>query len=329
MEAIKTYLESMFARLPNTPEVWKAKDELLQMMEDRYSDLIQEGKNPNEAVGAVIAEFGNLDEVAESLGIETVVRHNQIEDQPEFTLEDAEKMIKDRSRISFLRGLAVFLFIISPVGFILFDSLEASGFLLTGGLLFMFACIAAGVGLLVFNSVIDSKWHDIRKIPFRIDYMTASEIYDQKEEYRVKHALFKAIGIILIVISFVPAAVIDELRLPEVIENVVGGSSLLILVGIGVLMLIYTSGRNSTYDEILRMNDRSTIAGSYVPESDETITYSNETLAEVMSVYWHTVTCIYLIWSFLTFHWWITWIIWPVAAIIRGLINSAFGTKER
>ena len=94
-------------------------------------------------------------------------------------------------------------------------------------------------------------------------------------------------------------------------------------------MLIYTSGRNSTYDEILRMNDRSTIAGSYVPESDETITYSNETLAEVMSVYWHTVTCIYLIWSFLTFHWWITWIIWPVAAIIRGLINSAFGTKER
>ena len=67
MEAIRNYLETMFLNLPNTPEVYKAKNELWQMMEDKYTELKNEGKSENEAVGTVIAEFGNLDELANSL----------------------------------------------------------------------------------------------------------------------------------------------------------------------------------------------------------------------------------------------------------------------
>ena len=69
METIKSYLETMFANMPNTPEVIRAKTELLGMMEDKYNELIQEGKSENEAVGTVISEFGNLDELADTLGI--------------------------------------------------------------------------------------------------------------------------------------------------------------------------------------------------------------------------------------------------------------------
>ena len=39
METIKLYLESLFASLPNTQEVLKAKFTLLQMMEDKYAEL--------------------------------------------------------------------------------------------------------------------------------------------------------------------------------------------------------------------------------------------------------------------------------------------------
>lgn len=74
METLKNYLESMFASLPNTPEVMKAKDELYTMMEDKYNELIAEGKPENEAVGIVISEFGNLDEVSESLGLSTMLQ---------------------------------------------------------------------------------------------------------------------------------------------------------------------------------------------------------------------------------------------------------------
>ena len=79
METIRNYLESMFANLPNTPEVLRAKTELLQMMEDKYSELRAEGRTDNEAVGIVISEFGNLDELAESLGIRNAM-HRQSQD---------------------------------------------------------------------------------------------------------------------------------------------------------------------------------------------------------------------------------------------------------
>ncbi|MCR5665842.1 MAG: DUF4097 domain-containing protein [Eubacterium sp.] len=69
MDTIKNYLDNMFARLPDTEQVRAAKEELAQMMEDKYTEMLEEGHTENEAVGAVIADFGNLDELAESLGI--------------------------------------------------------------------------------------------------------------------------------------------------------------------------------------------------------------------------------------------------------------------
>ena len=69
METIKSYLETMFANMPDTPEVIRAKSELFGMMEDKYNELISEGKSENEAVGTVISEFGNLDELADTLGL--------------------------------------------------------------------------------------------------------------------------------------------------------------------------------------------------------------------------------------------------------------------
>lgn len=41
------------------------------MMEDKYNELISDGKSDNEAIGIVISEFGNLDELADSLGIKS------------------------------------------------------------------------------------------------------------------------------------------------------------------------------------------------------------------------------------------------------------------
>ena len=70
METIRNYLNTMFAGLPDTPEVRKAYEELAAMMEDKYTELIAEGCGENEAVGTVISEFGNLEELAQTLGIE-------------------------------------------------------------------------------------------------------------------------------------------------------------------------------------------------------------------------------------------------------------------
>lgn len=49
MEVILSYLENMFLNMPHTPEVLRAKEELAGMMEDKYSELLAEGKKENEA----------------------------------------------------------------------------------------------------------------------------------------------------------------------------------------------------------------------------------------------------------------------------------------
>ena len=69
MNVIIAYLEAMFSAYPQTPRLLEAKAELQGMMEDAYTSLIGEGRSEDEAVGQVIRDFGNLDEVAPVLGI--------------------------------------------------------------------------------------------------------------------------------------------------------------------------------------------------------------------------------------------------------------------
>lgn len=111
MEAIRNYLETMFLNLPNTPEVYKAKNELWQMMEDKYTELKNEGKSENEAVGTVIAEFGNLDELAEDLGIKQFVHQPRQEQTPNavsLSMEDVRQLFSTLySGVSFLLALQV------------------------------------------------------------------------------------------------------------------------------------------------------------------------------------------------------------------------------
>lgn len=96
METIRGYLETMFQNLPNLPQVQKAKYELGQMMEDKYQELKENGKTENEAVAIVISEFGNLDELAEELGIQNAVCE-ETRNARRLSLEEASSMFMTRS----------------------------------------------------------------------------------------------------------------------------------------------------------------------------------------------------------------------------------------
>jgi len=77
MNTIRNYLENLFLGLPHTEDVNRAKNELLAMMEDKYNELKEIGKTENEAIGIVISEFGNLDELSETLGIKQIIENKK------------------------------------------------------------------------------------------------------------------------------------------------------------------------------------------------------------------------------------------------------------
>ena len=69
MEIIRSYVESAFAAYASTPEMWNLKEEILSNMEEKYRELKKQGHSENEAIGTVISEFGNIDELVRELGI--------------------------------------------------------------------------------------------------------------------------------------------------------------------------------------------------------------------------------------------------------------------
>lgn len=323
MEAIRNYLETMFAHLPNTPEVLHAKNELWQMMEDKYNELISDGKSDNEAVGTVIAEFGNLDEISEDLGIQNVVNNKQDISRRHVTMEKSKQYLHERSNYAYKLALGVFLCIMSPTGAIFSDAINISYIF---GFISLISFISIAVVLFVYSSITMHKWDFLKQEPCTIDFATANYVNDQKERYCSTYALLMTIGIVLCIISFVPAAIIDEAGIAFLGLDMdeMSAIALFLFVATGVFMIVLCNSTNNSYDILLKLNASSTISGNYVPSQRPETKYISPEAATIMSVYWPTVTCIYLIWSFLSFDWWYTWIIWPAAAIIHAIFNSVF-----
>ena len=332
METIKNYLEAMFANLPNTYEVRKAKSELLQMMEDKYNEMIAEGINENTAVGTVISEFGNLDELAEDLGLTAEVEeaHEKDMESPKkfISLEEAKDYIKNISKKALLKSLGILLLIVSHSVIIPFASVDKAYI----GVAMMFVLIAIGVGILVYSSFIGSEWKSINKGQFRIDMNTATYISNQKNSFSSVRALCITIGVVLLIICWVPYLFAMTMGFNHI--------TMFLLIGIGVFLMVYSSSVNNGYQRILRThpgtqnsnynynkdyNTSNNTSNKDIDTSANNDTYNTReqnqgqgrtyyTVAQAVdSIFWPVTTCIYLIISFLTFQWSITWIIWVIA----------------
>ncbi len=320
METIKNYLETMFAGMPNTPEVKKAKDELLTMMEDKYNELIAEGANENAAVGTVISEFGNLDELAEDLGLQKEIEEVHVKQQETsrraVSMEEVSAYFKVIRSRAWQVALGVMLCILSVTGPMTAIFLKLNPGL---GVLAMFSCIALAVGLFVFSGMIGREWKFLKKEPCQIDITTANTVREMRRNFRTTRAWMLTVGVVLCAFCWVPCAAF-------VFLGEISASILFLALGIGVFLLVYSSIIEKGFQTILNLNDIKTISGSYGKEDE--IVYSSKTATAVMSVYWPSVTCIYLAISFLTFQWHITWIIWPVAAIVRKILDITLAKED-
>lgn len=154
----------------------------------------------------------------------------------------------------------------------------------------------------------------------RVDYQSASYIQNECDHMRTIHSLCLSIGVALCVMSVIPPIIIDALNF-EILDDL-GGAGVLCFVGIGVFLIVYQANASKAYKVLLSLNNPDTIAGNYAKPANKSVEYINPTATAIMSVYWSTVSCIYLSISFLTFYWHITWVIWPIAGVIYALLKN-------
>ena len=316
MDAIKSYLENMFLHLPKTNEVLRAKEELAQMMEDKYNQLRSEGRTDNEAVGQVISEFGNLEELAETLGIPQEVK-NLESDTKQITMTDSEVerylLVSKQTGRQIASGVGIILLGVCVLIFL--NALAGQGYIAEkvgqalgiGGLLLL---IAFAVYNFIMAGIKSEKYEKLETTTVKIDPYLHDRIGQMKEDYRPVFARSIAGGVALIllgVVGLVTVAILDLGGEFGVMLMVVG---LLLAIGMAIGLFISAGTTMETYDKLLN-------EGDYTQQHK-----AGNTIAEKISgPYWMFVVTIYLTWSFLGSAWYISWVVFPIAGVLFGLIS--------
>ena len=323
METIKNYLENMFMHVKSTPEVEKAKAELLSMMEDKYEELKGEGKSENEAIGIVISEFGNLDELAGELGIEENVADSIETEGIHVTLEEAKEYCKEQAKAGIRYGIASMLCVLSPMLLILMGGLQeehgfAEGIVVAGGLIPLLLIIACAVAIFIVTGISMGKYEKYEKEVLFLDYATKQFVEAQREAGKLTFALQIAFGVFLCIVAVVPLLIVGSMELASDMPCVLCVLVMLAIISVAVFFFVSAGTKSDAYHVLLQEEE-------YRADRKR----KGSPLQIFDSIYWPVVTLIYLAWSFLTMQWHITWVIWPVAGVLSAVIEAIIRAVSR
>ena len=350
MEVILSYLENMFLHMPKTPEVLRAKEELASMMEDKYNELLAEGKKENEAIGIVISEFGDLSELAAELGLgdswsgksdsngtqsngtestgdswnyqsnsNTTNQQSYGEAARVVTLDEAEEYIEKSVKSNRLVALGVMLCIYCPIPVLFLGGVDSYVKQMSDltyvimGILPLLAMVGIAVGLFIYSGSKMEKFEFVKKEKIQINDSVKNYLNEVAEENRSKYTGSLVFGVMMCIFSVVPVLIIGSLG-DDTVISVLGVILLLVMVGIAVASFIIGGTKMSCVKALKQ-------EGDFAPEKKE----GNKVIDVIAGIYWPIVTVIYFVWSFTTLNWGFTWIVWPMAGILFGAIATICG----
>jgi hypothetical protein len=317
METIKNYLDNMFARLPKTNDIVKIKIDLLANMEDKYNELKSQGKSENEAVGIVISEFGNIDELMNELGIEC---GSEAERKLILTEEEVKGFFEVSKKAGKFIGIGVALCIISPALLIFINLLVGDGLLgriSRGagdvlGLIPLFLLVAIGVSLFIYSDTLMKKYKYLEE-DFELPVYLKTSIQQKSDAFTPAFTLSLVVGVVLCILSpvtlFITSIISDR-------ASSYGVVLLLFIVAIAVYIFISFGTIKGYYNKLLKLEEYSREAKLRKKE--------NKVIGAVAAIVWPIATCIFLVTGFVYQLWHINWIIFAITGILFGMFSGAY-----
>lgn len=338
MNVIIAYLDTMFSTYPQTPRLLEAKAELQGMMEDAYTSLIAEGRSENEAVGQVIRDFGNLEEVAPVLGIssdihpaeplpvarESAPRHAVV------TLEEAQGYSAAQERIRFRVATAIMLFILAPAAIIALPVAAQAGVVPLAqtaavfiGLLVLFAFAATGVALILTTARETAPYRHLAEGRFTANPVVtrwAEALAEEHERGRIRGLQIAVALFIFAPLPLIAFALFLEDSPQRSFWTIIGVVLVLALVATGIRILLPRAWAHSAAERLRHGSGRP--AGAPDDDAERGI------IGVIAAFYWPLLTLIYLAWSFLGSAWSISWILWPIGALLFAALSAGSGAIE-
>jgi len=319
MEAIRSYLDNIFANLPRTKDVLHAKKEMLANMEEKYHAYKDEGRSENEAVGSVISEFGNIDELLNELAIEKPVPNKAVR---ALTKQEVTDWLDLKRRSGLMVAFGVFLCIAGAASVVLMStmgqwvfghfSLPASTKSVFGVVL-MLIMIVAAVALFIYSGMRLEKYK-FMKGSFELPELLRKNIEDKKDQFTKAYTFANISGVSLCILA--PLAII----LPSIfLENIPVEAwvvVMLLLVACAVFLFVYFGTMMECYDRLLK-------TGDYSEEP------KNKVINAVSAAIWPLAILVFFLLGFLGGLWRIAWIVFPITALLYSVFYGIFKAVKK
>lgn len=180
----------------------------------------------------------------------------------------------------------------------------AAGF----GVAILLVIIACAVMLFITTGSRLKKYEFIESELLDLEYGIAGIVETKKEKYAHTYKTSVASGVGLCILSVVPLFIaLAFTEKDSVMVTMVG--LLLTLVAAGVFLIVRAAMIHDTYEQLLE-------EGDYTQEKKAMAKKNNN----LSTAYWCIALAIFLLWSFLSGDWHITWIVWPVAGVLFGAV---------
>jgi hypothetical protein len=336
METIKNYLDNVFKALPRTKELLQVKRDLLVSMEEKYYDFKEDGLSENEAVGRVIAEFGDIDELIEELGVSMNDNKNKKPSMPELTEAQAEEYLEVKRGSGLKVAIGVFLIIMGVNAMTLFGAvseIKILGFTFGSpealGAIPLFLSVAVAVALFIFSGQ-ETRKFDYLEQGFYIRDSVRAVFRIREEKFMRTHTLAITIGVVLCILSplviMIPNLlsesfqIVNVLNLPGISLNssASGISIMLSMVAVAVFLFIYYGSIKTGYDLVLQQEDYSYVSNK------ETSRFVNV----FESIIWPLAIIIFLLLGFLRNLWHIAWIVFPIAGLLSSMVTNLYSSLK-
>ena len=319
METIKNYLDNMFRNLPKTSEILKLHNDLLSNMEDKYNELKNEGKSENEAIGIVISEFGNIDELINELGINVKEEASTL---PTVTAEEAHSYMKAKKEEGKLVGIGVSLCILGAALLIFINTLIENNVIGKGlsekakdplGLITLIIMVVPAVALFIYSGMKLEKYKYL-KGPFNLPISIRGIVEQKLKDFSSTYTLSVIVGVSLCILSPVALFITDAIGNEFSDYGVV---ILLIIVAAAVFIFIYFGNIKESYSTLLKIDNFS-----------EEKKKNNKVIGAVAAAVWPLAACTYIVSGFVFNQWHINWVIFPVTGILFGMFCAVYSALK-
>lgn len=228
------------------------------------------------------------------------------------SLEEANTFMDITQNMAAKVAAGVSLCILSPILLILLAGLSDNegGHLLPEapavavGFTVLLTMIACATALFIWYSRKMEGFEYLEKEPVELAYGVTGIVKKRKKGYEPSHGLSLVIGVVLCILSAVPMLVLGVLD-EEGMLAIFGVIFCLTIISAGVFFLVRTCVIFGSFQKLLEEGDY---------RRDKKLADKRNEI--VTTVYWCTITAVYLGWSFHTMEWQRTWIIWPCAAVL-------------